>query len=193
MSRKITKYLKATYGCESDSPEILNKLKDIVSGETDKTEIAKELFLWVRDNVRYELIEIIGAKNLLKRKSGACVDKSSLYIALCRAAGIPARYLIVTAQLITNKAIELSEINHCSTEIYLNDKWKIVDPTFDPSLISLFPQATFDAVNWWDIGKSAINYKTKEIDKVLSQTVSESYEKHELNIKFKQIIARERS
>jgi len=193
LTKKFTKYLRPTYGCESDSPEIVKKLNEIIENETDKTEIAKKAFLWVRDNIRYDLLPIIGAKKLLERKTGACVDKSSLYIALCRAAGIPARYLILTAYLITKKDIGMSEINHCAIEIYINDNWKVVDPTFDPSLISLFPQATFDSANWWDREKSVVNYKTKEIDKKLSEVVSESYVKHELNLKFKEIIEKERS
>ena len=193
MEKKIKKFLKSTYGCESDSPEIQEKLKEILGNESEKEKIAQKLFHWVRDNIRYELVQIIGAKGLLTRKTGACVDKSSLYIALCRAAGIPARYIIVSAKLNTNKSISLKELNHCAPEIYINNDWKIVDPTFDPSLISLFPQATFDSTNWWDIENSEINYKTKEIDKNLSDVVSESYEKHELNLEFKEIVKKERS
>ncbi len=193
MEKKKAKFLRATYGCESDSPEIMQKLKEIIGNETEKKKIAEKIFKWVRDNIRYELDPIVGAIKLLKRKTGACVDKSSLFIALCRAAGIPARYILVNAYLLANKEIELSDISHCATEIYLNGEWKIVDPTFDPSLLSLFPQASFDSVNWWDPEKSKIDYKTKEIDKNLAEIVSQSYEKHELNLKFKKIVADERS
>ena len=193
MEKKKAKFLRTTYGCESDSPEIMQKLKEIIGNETEKVKIAKKIFIFVRDSIRYELDPIVGAVKLLKRKTGACVDKSSLFIALCRSAGIPARYVLVTAHLLTNRDIDLSDINHCATEIYLNGDWKIVDPTFDPSLLSLFPQASFDSVNWWDTKKSKIDYKTKEIDKNLADLVSQSYEKHELNLKFKKIIAEERS
>ena len=193
MEKKKVKFLRVTYGCESESPEIVKKLNEIIGNETEKTKIAQKIFLWVRDNIRYELDPVVGAVKLLKRKTGACVDKSSLFIALCRAAGIPARYVLVTAYLITKKEIDLSDINHCATEIYLNGDWKIEDPTFDPSLLSIFPQASFDSVNWWDPKKSQISYKTNVIDKKLADLVSQSYEKHELNLKFKKIIAEERS
>jgi hypothetical protein len=193
MSKKNEKYLHPTHGCESDAPEIRGKLREIIGDEKDKTRIAEKIFYWVRDNIRYELDPIIGTIGILKRKTGACVDKSSLFISLCRAAGIPARYLILTARLITKKDIGIPEINHCATEILLNGEWKVIDPTFDPSLLSIFPQATFDSINWWDPKNSPISYRTKEIDETLSNVVSQSYEKHELNIKFKQVIAEERS
>ncbi|MFX0137562.1 MAG: transglutaminase family protein [Candidatus Hodarchaeota archaeon] len=193
MEKKKAKFLHATYGCESDSPEILQKLKEIIGNNTEKKTIAEKIFLWVRDNIRYELNPVVGAVKILKRKTGACVDKSSLFIALCRAAGIPARYVLVTAHLLAKKDIDLLEINHCATEIYIDGDWQIFDATFDPSLLSLFPQASFDSANWWDPKKSQISYKTKEIDKNLADLVSQSYEKHEINLKFKKIIAKERS
>ena len=193
MEKKFTKFLRSTYGCEADNPEILKKLEAISGIETDKTKIVEKIFLWVRDNIRYELDPLVGAVNLLKRKTGACVDKSSLFIALCRAAGIPARYVLMNAYLLSNKEIELLELNHCASEIYLNGSWKIIDPTFDPSCSSLFPQASFESPNWWDPEKSQISYKTKEIDMTLSDLVSESYEKEETSLKFKQILAKERS
>ena len=193
MEKKLAKFLKPSYGCESDSEEIMYKSKEIIGNETNQLKIAEKLFLWVRDNIHYELDPVVGAKGTLRRRTGACVDKSSLFIALCRAVGIPARYVFLKAKIITKKDIGLSELDHCATEIALNGNWKIVDPTFDSSLLSIFPKAEFDAINWWDEKESQINYKTKKIDKNLMDAISQSYEKFEINLEFKEIITKERS
>lgn len=192
MEKKFAKFLRPTYGCEADNEKIIKQLKKIIGNESDKTKIAKKIFLWVRDNIRYELDPVLGAVNVLERNTGACVDKSSLFIALCRAAGIPARYVFVTAELITKKDIDFTQLQHCSTEILLNGQWKIVDPTFDPSLLSIFPQATFDSVNWWDPIISIIDYRPVEIDKKLMDLITISYENNEINLKFKDVITKER-
>ena len=60
MERKLRKYLKSTYGCESDSLEIQEKLKFIVGDELQKEKIASELAEkhnavtnWDKDKILY--------------------------------------------------------------------------------------------------------------------------------------------
>src|SRR5918911_1616547 len=60
-------------------------------------ESARRLYLFVRDAIRYDPYvdytdpETFRASSVLKAQRGYCVGKASLYAALCRAAGIPAR------------------------------------------------------------------------------------------------------
>jgi len=66
--------------------------------ETDNSFIlAKELFLWLKENTEYKIHKRDGsvqpAAVTLQRKTGDCDDLSFLYISLCRAAGVPARFI----------------------------------------------------------------------------------------------------
>lgn len=66
--------------------------------ETDNSFIlAKELFLWLKENTEYKTHKRDGsvqpATVTLQKKTGDCDDLSFLYISLCRAAGVPARFI----------------------------------------------------------------------------------------------------
>jgi hypothetical protein len=78
---------------EADSPEIRSLARSIVGGETNPLAKARLLFLWVCDHLdyHYDPSDQSGALNALRSRSGDCTQYSLLYVALCRAAGIPAR------------------------------------------------------------------------------------------------------
>ncbi len=67
--------------------------------------VAKSLFTWLKQNIAYQLHPdeqvVRSASETMSKKNGDCDDISFLYISLCRALGIPARfirgYLISTA------------------------------------------------------------------------------------------------
>ena len=56
---------------------------------------ARRCFDWVRQNIQYEEGEYRGAAAALETGRGDCEDMTALFVALCRAAGIPARYVWV--------------------------------------------------------------------------------------------------
>ncbi|UCD14470.1 MAG: transglutaminase domain-containing protein [Thermoplasmatales archaeon] len=59
--------------------------------------IAKSLFTWLKENTNYQIHDGQGdvqpAAVTLQKKTGDCDDLSYLYISLCRAVGIPARFI----------------------------------------------------------------------------------------------------
>jgi len=63
---------------------------------------------WVQANIKYENGRLKGALAALKDGTGDCEELSSLFIALCRAKGIPARTVWVP--------------EHCYAEFYLEDE-----------------------------------------------------------------------
>jgi transglutaminase-like putative cysteine protease len=110
---------------ESGDPEI-RALADTVSGsETDPYLRAKKFYDYVVDTIRYQSVDgLIGAKAVLRSGAGECGDYSALFIALARAAGIPAR------SVVGFWAISGTDQAHVWAEFYLEDiGWIPVDPT----------------------------------------------------------------
>ncbi len=77
------------------------------SGEPTTWQLVEAMYDWVRANVEYKEGPFKGAMDALKDGHGDCEELSSLFIALCRASGIPARTVWIAG--------------HCYPEFYLTD------------------------------------------------------------------------
>ena len=126
------KYCKRSIFCEVGDKEIVDFALQLIGKEKEPKKVVNHLFLWVRDNIGWDLNHIIGAKNLLrtKRRTAVCLDHVNLFNALCRSIGIPARYVFIMAEFDfkTNKIPK--KIGHVVSEVFLEGEWLIVDPTF---------------------------------------------------------------
>jgi transglutaminase-like putative cysteine protease len=67
----------------------------------------ERLYDWVRDNIQYENGEIKSVQQALKDRTGDCEEMTGIFIALCRAARVPARCVWIP--------------NHCYPEFCLED------------------------------------------------------------------------
>jgi len=80
---------------EVNDPEITETARSLTADETNPYAIANSIYEWVIDHMTYQLIEGLGgAKFAFENGYGECGDYSALFVALCRAAGIPARPVI---------------------------------------------------------------------------------------------------
>lgn len=109
LPRDVRPYLGPSPLIESTSPKLKTLAKDLLK---DKRELpawqqVETLYDWVRDNVEYQEGPLKGALAALRDKNGDCEELSSLFIALCRASGVPARIVWVP--------------QHCYPEFYLVD------------------------------------------------------------------------
>jgi len=145
----MKKYLKPTYLCESDYPEIIKLAKKIAKNKKNEDAV-KALCLWVRDNVSWDVLKIEGAKSILKRKplKAVCVDKTNLFIALCRAVGIPSRYILLDCDLKPKRKDMPPRTRHASAEVFLNNKWIIADPDFGKTTQKIMPINEFGKPCW---------------------------------------------
>jgi len=78
---------------QSDSPEIINRAKQIIKGSRYQYEAVQKILRWVNDNITYDL-DLKGPKtavDVLLGKKGYCIGYSNLATALLRAVGIPCR------------------------------------------------------------------------------------------------------
>jgi transglutaminase-like putative cysteine protease len=112
----------------TDDPYIQKLAKDIVGGEKNPYYAARLVFDYVRKHLEYSLE---GGWNVapvvLKRGTGSCSEYSFSFIALCRAAGLPARY--VGALVVRGDDASMDDVFHRWSEVYLpNYGWVPIDP-----------------------------------------------------------------
>jgi len=114
---------------ESDNKVIVEKAREIVGNETN---IHKQVLLiskFITEFLKYELQpDERGALWALQNGVGDCSEYSYLFVALCRALGIPAR---IQAGFAFHRLDETSEYGHMWAEYYLkNYGWIPVDLTW---------------------------------------------------------------
>ena len=104
----------------------------IVKGKTTVLARAKAVYDWICDNM-YRNPKTIGCGMgnvcaLLKSRGGKCTDIHSVFVALCRAAGIPARE-IFGIRIGKKSGQDITKWQHCWAEFYLPGYgWVPVDP-----------------------------------------------------------------
>ncbi len=139
-------YLTPTAVIDSNHQRIREYAATISNGLADPLEIAKKLYLAVRDGIRYDpyapfyLPEHYRASYVLKRGRSFCVPKVSLLCALARACGIPSRVGLadVRNHLTTKQLTDFMGTNlfvcHGFAELYLEGKWIKATPAFNKEL-----------------------------------------------------------
>lgn len=125
------KYTMPEKYIESNDKQIINKSKEITSNETNPYKKAKLIYNWTIEHIDYDLNNTIneykGAKFAFDNKIGLCTEYSCLFVALCRASGIPSRVIAGWCYPIREK----KWIGHAWAEVYIeNYGWIPVDPTF---------------------------------------------------------------
>lgn len=109
---------------ESRNPEIRALAMRLRGTERDPRVVAQRINQWVYDSLRKRItFGIPDAVQVLHARSGDCNEHTQLYLALARAAGIPARAAAGLAYL------DGKFYYHAWPEIYLG-RWVAVDPTF---------------------------------------------------------------
>ena len=104
--------------------EIVALAVRIAGNERDPAVVAQRINQWVYDSLEKEItISVPSAVQVLRTRRGDCNEHTQLYVALARAAGIPAR--IATGLAYVNGKFYY----HAWPEVRLRD-WVAVDPTF---------------------------------------------------------------
>lgn len=108
---------------------IQQSVKQAVGDETNPYWIARKIFNYVIEHMEYELAGGWNiAPTVLKRGTGSCSEYSFVYISMCRAAGLPARY--VGSVVIRGDDASADEVFHRWVEVYLpNYGWIPIDPS----------------------------------------------------------------
>jgi transglutaminase-like putative cysteine protease len=109
---------------ETRSPEIIQLASRLRGSDTDPRIVAERINRWVYDSLRKEItVGVPSALSTLRSRVGDCNEHTQLYVALARAAGLPARVAAGLAYL------DGKFYYHAWPEVWL-ERWVAVDPTF---------------------------------------------------------------
>jgi hypothetical protein len=121
---KVGTYLQPDPMIQSRDPRIQAQVRQIVGRRRDPVRVARLINEWVHQNVEKRVtVSVPSAVEVLETRRGDCNEHTVLFVALARAAGLPAR-----------TAAGLVYVNggfyyHAWPEVYLNG-WVAIDPTF---------------------------------------------------------------
>lgn len=141
----LSYYKKASYGIQSDSPEIKALANQITGGLVGDYAKVKAIHDWVCMNIWYDWDALRGisgygdtsALGTLASKKSVCQGYASITAALLRASNIPAKLVSGYAQGFreewTEETAKTMSTNHSWNEAYVDGRWIIIDSTWDSS------------------------------------------------------------
>lgn len=127
-------YTKPSPKVESDDPEIVATTKVIVGNENNPYKKVDRIYGWIVKNIIYEIQgQEFGARYAFYNRKGDCTEFATLFVAMCRSEGIPAR--LVHGYLYDSD----TSAGHMWAEFYLPPYgWVPADPTGDHTTKSRF-------------------------------------------------------
>jgi len=130
----IPREIKSTYLADGSKyeitdPFIIESAREAVGDERNAYWVARKIFDYIIDRMFYELVGGWNiAPTVLKRGSGSCSEYSFVFIAMSRAAGLPARYAGSVA--VRGDDASTDDVFHRWCEVYLpNIGWIPIDPS----------------------------------------------------------------
>ncbi|APF20497.1 transglutaminase domain-containing protein [Caldithrix abyssi DSM 13497] len=111
-----------------NDPYIQKTAREIIGNERHPYWMARKIFDFVRNQLEYKLEGGWNAAPVvLQRQTGSCSEYTFSFIALCRAVGLPARY--VGAIVVRGDDASMDEVFHRWPQVYLpNYGWVHIDP-----------------------------------------------------------------
>jgi len=86
---------KAQLLFQTGEREIRDKVETILRGETNLFWIARRLYNFVVDNIKYVLpYTSISSRKILRQGKGSCGNHATVFIAFCQVAGLPSRSIV---------------------------------------------------------------------------------------------------
>ncbi|RJR43780.1 MAG: transglutaminase domain-containing protein [Desulfobacteraceae bacterium] len=123
---------------DHDHPSVIRKAMELTVGATCDREKIHRIFLYVRDGIRFGFPsngDLVKASDTIRTGTGQCNTKSTLFLALSRAAGIPTRVHFSSIKkeiqrgLFTGIAYALmpDTISHSWAEVLVDRTWHRID------------------------------------------------------------------
>jgi hypothetical protein len=152
------KYLRPTRWCNPREPLVVAMAHELGAYELSDWEFADAAYWWVKTNIESELLPLDSVSATLRRGTGTCMHATGLWIALCRAAGIKARYkefktmmddvamrldavdlmgLGGTAQALIPRVLN-TNLPVLEGEAYIDGRWVVADAGQKPELYAQY-------------------------------------------------------
>jgi hypothetical protein len=123
---------------DSSDPTVSNLAARLTSSKESPLQKVESIFHYVRDEIKFGLTprwDVMKASETIYHGLGYCNTKATLFVALCRAAGVPARVHFGLIDLQIMYGILPSFIfplmpklgGHSWTEVQLEGEWKSID------------------------------------------------------------------
>jgi len=114
---------------QMDTDLVAETAKEIVGDEENPYWMARRIYDWVREKLEYNRVGGWDVPTtLIKRGTGSCSEYAFLYIALCRAVGLPARY--EGSIVVRGDDASMDDVYHRWCEVFLPGiGWMPVDPS----------------------------------------------------------------
>jgi transglutaminase-like putative cysteine protease len=109
---------------------VVGQIKAVHSSQTDR---AKTCFAYVRDEIKFGFAKGFWdnkASDVLAQGRGYCNTKSTLFVALARGCGIPARQVFVDIDTRVLRGLldpGTPYVDHSYVELFLDDTWRATD------------------------------------------------------------------
>ena len=146
--KSLKECLEPQNDIECDDPVLISYSEQICEGAADDWEKAYRIYSYITGELIYDVTEAESSGNgyqdsaidIIRDGKGVCEGFANVFVALCRAQGIPA---VVQFGLgygdyyeLLNKVGNSGEYaDHAWAAVYLGGKWHYVDPTYDISTI----------------------------------------------------------
>ncbi len=96
LTESIKTYLEPTENIQSTNPRIKNSAMEITKNSSTDFEKVAKMAVWIKENLKYT--EILGSETkdamwVLNNRMGTCDEYATLFIAMSRSIGIPAKYV----------------------------------------------------------------------------------------------------
>ena len=98
--RANERYLRPTRYCDSHAPEVIALAHHLGAYQKSDLAFAEAAFHFAKEMMTLEIAPIDGVAETLRRGTGTCFQLITVFIALCRVAGIKARYKIFSANMV---------------------------------------------------------------------------------------------
>jgi transglutaminase-like putative cysteine protease len=127
----LSRYLRPELFVESDAPEIVAEAKKATAGATEPRLVAERLTRYVNALLdKKPTVSLPSAREVLRTGVGDCNEHTALYVAMARAASLPARIAVGLVYL------RGGFYYHAWPEVYVEEgrgrgRWLPVDPTLN--------------------------------------------------------------
>ncbi len=142
--QSLQELLKPQNDVECDDPIVASYANDVCSGCKDDWAKVFNIYTFITNQMLYDDVQLEdditvyqdGAKCLIRRRIAICEGFANVFVAMCRAQGIPAAVEFGVGYSSYDDIVSIDELesidsDHAWCAVCLDGEWYYLDPTFD--------------------------------------------------------------